>query len=265
MLKALSPGGHLLGLDVDPHALSMAERRLAPQAKVLHVRLDLIKSNFRQIDQQLAQYSLNRPPRAILADLGVSSMQLDRPERGFSFRFDAPLDLRMDPDLPRTGADLLATLPEKDLADMLFLLGGERGSRRIARAIVGNRERGEPVSTTGQLEQLVRRVLKVRGHARIHPATRTFQALRMAVNEELDSLRTFLDVSPALLAGDGTLALITFHSGEDRLVKQAFKGYVSTGRFQWVQKSVLRAGADETSRNPRSRSAKLRALRKKMT
>jgi len=262
ILRAIAPGGCLIGLDVDPDALTLARARLEPQAAALHVRLELAKSNFRHLAEPLRFISPDRPPRAILADLGVSSMQFDRPERGFSFRHDAPLDLRMDPETPRTGADLLRELPEEELADLLYRLGDEHGARRIARAIVENRRRGDPVRTTGQLEALVRRVLKVRGHARIHPATRTFQALRMAVNRELEALAEFLEIAPELLAPSGTLAVIAFHSGEDRIVKQAFKRWASTGRFLLVHKSVVRPGFEETRRNPRSRSAKLRALRK---
>jgi len=262
LLRAVAPGGRLLGFDVDPEALELAGQHLAPLAEELNVRLDLIKANFRTMNVHVKSASPDRSPKAILADLGVSSMQFDRADRGFSFRQDAPLDLRMDPDLPRTGADLLKELSQEALADLLYHLGGERGSRRIARAIVQDREKGQPIRTTGQLEGLVRRVLRVRGRARIHPATRTFQALRMAVNEELEALTEFLDTAPDLLAPTGTLAVITFHSGEDRLVKQAFKRWAATGRFQTMHKSVLRPGAEEVNRNPRSRSAKLRALRR---
>lgn len=262
LLRAIAPGGFLIGLDVDPEALALANERLAPQAAALKVRLELVKSNFRLLTEPVRALSQDRPPRAILADLGVSSMQFDRPGRGFSFRHDAPLDLRMDPEGGRTGADLLRELPEEELADVLYHLGGEHGARRIARAIVENRKRGDPVETTGQLESLVRRVLKVRRHVRIHPATRTFQALRMAVNQELEALSEFLEAAPEVLAPAGTLAVITFHSGEDRLVKQAFKRWASTGRFQMVHKSVVRPGFEETRLNPRSRSAKLRALRR---
>ena len=262
MLRAVAPSGRLLGFDVDPEALELARQHLAPLAEEVDVRLDLIKANFRTMDTHIKSVSPDQSPKAILADLGVSSMQFDRADRGFSFRQDAPLDLRMDPDLPRTGADLLQELPQEALADLLYHLGGERGSRRIARAIVQDRDKGRPIQTTGQLEGLVRRVLRVRGRARIHPATRTFQALRMAVNEELEALTEFLDTAPDLLAPTGTLVVITFHSGEDRLVKQAFKRWAATGRFQMMHKSVLRPAAEEVNRNPRSRSAKLRALRR---
>jgi 16S rRNA (cytosine1402-N4)-methyltransferase len=262
LLRAVAPGGRFLGLDVDPVALELSRQRLAPLSQKLDVRLDLLKANFRHVTAHVRATCPDQSPRAILADLGVSSMQFDCPDRGFSFRHDAPLDLRMDPALPRTGADLLRELSEEALADVLYHLGGERRSRRIARAIIQDRQRGRPIETTGQLEGLIRRVLKVRGRARIHPATRAFQALRMAVNEELEALTGFLDTAPELLAPSGTLAVITFHSGEDRLVKQAFKRWAATGRFQMMHKSVLRPGFEEVQRNPRSRSAKLRALRR---
>ncbi|GMV79980.1 MAG: ribosomal RNA small subunit methyltransferase H [Planctomycetota bacterium] len=262
MLDALAPGGTLLGLDVDPEALELARPRLEPIAAAKDVKLLLVQSNFRELGSVLDAHLAGREPRGILADLGVSSMQLDRPGRGFSFRFDAPLDLRMDPRLPHTAADLLRTLSETEIADVLFHLGEERRSRAIARWIVEARRRGNPVQTTGQLEELVRRALKVRGHQRIHPATRTFQALRMAVNGELDALEAFLVAAPERLAPGGTLGVISFHSGEDRKVKQAFKLQAQTGRFQKVHKSVLRPSAEEERANPRSRSAKFRALRR---
>jgi 16S rRNA (cytosine1402-N4)-methyltransferase len=227
------------------------------------VQLDLVRSNFRELPAVLAQGALGpRAPQAVLADLGVSSMQLDRPERGFSFRHDAPLDLRMDPLLPRTGADLLRELSERELADLLYRLSDERGARRIARCIVQARERGEAITTTEQLARLVLRALKVRGHARIHPATRTFQALRVAVNQDLQALEIFLGAAPESLAPGGVLAIISFHSGEDRLVKHRFKALAATGRFQLVRKSVLRPVPEEQRENPRSRSARLRALRR---
>ncbi|HYG74148.1 MAG TPA: 16S rRNA (cytosine(1402)-N(4))-methyltransferase RsmH, partial [Planctomycetota bacterium] len=199
-------------------------------------------------------------PHGMLADLGVSSMQFDTPERGFSFRFDHPLDMRMDPTLQRTAADILRYDREEELADIFFFLGEERKARPIARAIVAQRKT-EPIETTGQLEELVRRVLRVRGWRHTHPATKVFQALRLAVNEELKALEEFLADAPELLADGGTLALITFHSLEDRIVKQRFKALASTGRFQQIVKFVS-PGEGELKDNPRSRSAKLRAVRK---
>jgi 16S rRNA (cytosine1402-N4)-methyltransferase len=260
LIRAVSPGGHVIGLDVDPTALAYAGNRLDPQAAAQQVRLDLAQANFSDVAAQVARLAPGRPARAILADLGVSSMQLDDPARGFSFRGDAPLDMRMDPQAPRTAAGLLRELPEAELADLLYRLGGERGARRIARFIVQARESGGPITTTGQLEALVRRALRIRRRVRIHPATRTFLALRLAVNRELPALQAFLEAAPECLAPGGRLIVISFHSGEDRLVKQRFKEWAATGRFRLVQRSVARPGAEEVRRNPRSRSARLRAL-----
>jgi 16S rRNA (cytosine1402-N4)-methyltransferase len=259
LIERLKPDGRLIGLDVDPGALALARQRLEPLASAASVKLNLVLANFSHISEILKTLEAP-PPHGILADLGVSSMQLDRPERGFSFRVNAPLDMRMDPALSRTAADILREAGEEELADILFQLGEEHRSRRIARAIVAQRER-QPVRTTGQLEELVRHALRVRGHRRIHPATKTFQALRLAVNRELESLTALLDAAPELLAPGGVLAVISFHSLEDRLVKQRSKALTATGRFQQVAK-LVRPGAEEARLNPRSRSAKLRALRK---
>lgn len=263
MLRGVAPGGRVIGLDVDPEALALARERLSAPAAAAGVRLDLVQANFRDLARVLAALSPTPPaPRGILADLGVSSMQLDRPERGFSFRSDAPLDMRMDPTLPETAAGWLRAREELEIADALYHLGGERGSRRIARRIVEAREAGQPVETTGQLERLVRSALRIRGHRRVHPATRTFQALRMALNRELEALEAFLAAAPECLASGGVLAVLAFHSGEDRFVKQAFKACAQSGRFQRVTKSVLRPSLAERSVNRRARSAKLRALRR---
>ena len=259
LIQRLKPGGRLIGLDVDPQALAAARARLVPLAAANAVQLDILQANFARLDEMLR--ALNAPrPHGVLLDLGVSAIQLDTPERGFSFRFDQRLDMRMDPAGPLTAADILREYSEERLAGLLFRLGEEHGARRIARAIVQAR-RAAPLLTTGQLEQLVRRALRVREHRRLHPATKTFQALRLEVNRELESLAAFLADAPELLAPGGTLAIITFHSLEDRLVKQRLKALAATGRFTLVVKFV-RPGAEELRANPRSRSAKLRALRK---
>jgi len=261
LLQRLGPGGHLVGLDVDPQAIAAARARLAPLAAANNVKLDIIQANFTRLEEIPFLRGLNAPqPHAILADLGASSMQFDTPERGFSFRFDQPLDMRMDPASPLTAADILREYSEEHLADVLFQLGEEHRARRIARAIVEQRQ-ARPLLTTGQLEGLVRRVLRVRGHRRLHPATKTFQALRLEVNHELESLSALLAAAPELLAPGGTLAIITFHSLEDRLVKHRYKALAATGRFHLTVKFV-RPGAEELRTNPRSRSAKLRVLRK---
>jgi 16S rRNA (cytosine1402-N4)-methyltransferase len=229
-------------------------------ARAANVQLTLIQENFRELRSVLEGMKLPGVD-AIFADLGVSSMQFDRPHRGFSFRFDEPLDMRMDPRLPQTAADLLRVLSEEEIANILYHYGEERKSRRIARSIVYYRERGEPVETTGQLELLVRRSLRVHRHVRIHPATRTFQALRIAVNRELEALETLLAEGPELLTLGGHLGLITFHSLEDRLVKHGFKALHQTSRYCQTVKFVA-AGDAEIELNSRSRSAKLRVLRR---
>jgi 16S rRNA (cytosine1402-N4)-methyltransferase len=255
-IEKIKPDGRLFGLDVDPAALNLAREKLAPLAAAASVKLELRQANFSRAPSIFPSIKFD----AILADLGVSSMQLDQPERGFSFRYDYPLDMRMDPALPLTAADLLREKSEEELAGIIFNLGEERGSRRIARAIVAERKL-QPLATTGQLERLVRRALRIREHRRIHPATKTFQALRMAVNGEMENLAAFLEAAPETLSDGGALAVISFNSLEDRQVKQRFKALALTGRFQQIGKFV-RPQPDEMAANPRSRSAKLRALRR---
>lgn len=259
MIERLSPGGRLISFDVDPEAIAIARERLGPLAAAKNVRHDIVQANFSRIGEVLRD--LEAPaPHGIMADLGVSSMQFDRAERGFSFRYNAPLDMRMDPELSETAADILRTAREEELADILYHYGEERASRKIARALVERRKK-DPITTTGQLEEFIRYVLRVKRWVRIHPATRTFQALRIAVNRELEVLETFLKDAPELLSDGGTLAVITFHSLEDRIAKHGFKGLAATGRFSLPVKFVPPSEA-ELAANPRSRSAKLRGLRK---
>jgi 16S rRNA (cytosine1402-N4)-methyltransferase len=259
LIERLRPGGTLIGLDVDPDAIALAKPHLEPLAQAAGVRLQIARANFSEVAAVLKEFAAPAP-HGILADLGVSSMHFDRPERGFSFRFDQPLDMRMDPVLPRTAADILRETGEEELADILYHLGQEHRSRAIARAIV-NQRKTEPIATTGQLEALVRRALRVRGHRRVHPATKTFMALRMAVNRELESLAQLLADAPEQLAPGGALAIITFHSLEDRTVKHGYKALAATGRFQ-IPVRFVRPGREELRENPRSRSAKLRVVRR---
>jgi 16S rRNA (cytosine1402-N4)-methyltransferase len=214
----------------------------------------------------------------ILVDLGVSSLQFDSPERGFSFRFDAPLDMRMDPTSGPTAADLLQQLPESEIAQIIFEFGEERHSRRIARRIVERREQGQPVMTTAELAELVRLAAGGgRKRQQIHPATRTFQALRIAVNNELDGLGEFVETAVDLLAPEGRFVAISFHSLEDRIVKRQLRrlsGHCecpprlpvcSCGAREVVEiltRRPLTPGDHEVDANPRARSAKLRAVRK---
>jgi 16S rRNA (cytosine1402-N4)-methyltransferase len=261
ILEASAPDGRLLGIDADPAALAAGAARLAS----LDERTVLAHGNFRDL-AQLARANGFEPADGILLDLGVSSHQLDTPERGFSFMADAPLDMRMDPTSGETAADLVNELPESELADLIYHYGEERGSRRIARAIVAARRTGR-IATTRALAEIVARALGGR-HGKIHPATRTFQALRIAVNRELESLEAALPQAVDVLAPGGRLAVIAFHSLEDRIVKQFFRaesGYASAvgpSRLRIVTKKPIEAELAEARANPRARSAKLRIAEK---
>jgi 16S rRNA (cytosine1402-N4)-methyltransferase len=255
--RALLEAGatRLLGLDRDPDALERAAEAL----DAWRDRVELVHADYRDLDEVLEARGIGGVDGA-LADLGVSSMQLDAEGRGFSFRRDEPLDMRMDRSGGATAADLLATVGEADLADVIFRFGEERYSRRIARAIVAAR-RFHPVTTTGRLAQLVRSAVPHRGYQRIDPATRTFQALRIWVNRELDGLDTFLARASRRLLAGARLAVITFHSLEDRIVKHAFRA-LATGEsaLRVLTRKPLTPGEAEVARNARARSAKLRVI-----
>jgi 16S rRNA (cytosine1402-N4)-methyltransferase len=267
-----SPDTRILGLDLDPAALEYSRQRLAPFGE----RFRAVHANFRKIEIVLDEAG-ERDPNGVLVDLGVSSLQFDSPERGFSFRFDAPLDMRMDPEAGTTAADLLQQLPESEIARIVFEFGEERHSRRIARRIVERREQGKPVTTTAELAELVRSATGGRKPQQIHPATRTFQALRIAVNNELEGLGKFVETAVDLLAPDGRFAGISFHSLEDRILKRELRrlsGHCecpprlpvcSCGAREVVEILTRRPvppSAREIDENPRARSAKLRACRK---
>src|SRR5205085_3825 len=215
LLKA-SPAVRVIGIDRDREALAIAQKRLA----IFDNRFQTVHANFDEISRVLAQLDTT-DVQGVLADLGVSSLQLDTGDRGFSFAADAPLDMRMDQSSGETATDLVNNLSEHELADLIFEYGEERGARRIARAIVRQRERA-PIATTKQLADLVVRALHVPGRWRIHPATRTFQALRIAVNQELRAVEAFIPDAITALATGGRLAIISFHSLEDRIVKRSF-------------------------------------------
>src|SRR5262245_9263246 len=215
ILEASAPDGRLLGIDADPAALAAAGGRLAP----FGARATLAHGNFRGLGQLARDHGFDRSD-GLLLDLGVSSHQLDTPERGFSFLVDAPLDMRLDSTSGATAAELVNEMPESELADLIYRYGEERGSRRVARFIAEARRR-RPIATTGELAELVARALGGR-HGKIHPATRTFQALRIAVNRELESLEIALPQVVELLAPGGRVAIISFHSLEDRIVKLFF-------------------------------------------
>jgi 16S rRNA (cytosine1402-N4)-methyltransferase len=245
--------GTLVGIDRDENAMKIARENLADVDIKKHFYLE----PFSRIPECLEDCKIDKVD-AILLDLGVSSLQLDTPDRGFSFREDAPLDMRMDPqEGGATAADLVGSLPEKELADTIYNYGEERFSRRIAKRIVESR-RKMSIKTTGVLAEIVRKA--VPGRSKIDKATRTFQALRIAVNDELGEVERALDVLPYLLNAGGRMAVISFHSLEDRLVKHAFRELASDDEFKILTKKPLVAGDDECEKNPRSRSAKLRVI-----
>ena len=245
----------LIGLDRDTAALEIAAQSLSTWQD----RVELVHADFRELPAVLATRGIE-VMAGCLADLGVSSMQFDAEGRGFSFRRDEPLDMRMDQTQGPTAADLLADTGEEDLANVIFQYGEERYSRRIARGVVEAR-RSARIGTTGQLAQIVRRAVPRKGYQRIDPATRTFQALRIWVNRELDGLDEFLGAASKLLAAGARLAVITFHSLEDRIVKHAFRALAAGEEALRVltRKPVI-PGEAEVARNPRARSAKLRAI-----
>jgi 16S rRNA (cytosine1402-N4)-methyltransferase len=244
----------LIGLDRDPEALAHAAAALAPYAD----RVELVHADYRDTESILAARGIAEVDGA-LADLGVSSMQLDGADRGFSFRRDEPLDMRMDRSQGRTVADLLADVREEELADVIYQFGEERYARRIARAIVAARQTA-PIVRTGQLAAIVRRSIPSRGHQRIDPTTRTFQALRIWVNRELEGLDRFLTSVTRLLSIGARLVVISFHSLEDRIVKQTFRALARGAALRLLTKRPLVPSDEEVARNPRARSAKLRAI-----
>ncbi|MBM4410273.1 MAG: 16S rRNA (cytosine(1402)-N(4))-methyltransferase RsmH [Chloroflexi bacterium] len=265
IIEAAQPGGRLLGIDRDPQALAIAAEHLAPFGDAVV----LARGEFTEIAQICEERGFT-PVDGILIDAGVSSFQLDTPGRGFSFRRDELLDMRMDPDGPVTAADIVNTSDEADLAAIIFEYGEERRSRRIAREIVARR----PLRTTSDLARAVEAAVGRRGQDRIHPATLTFQALRIAVNNELDQLETALEAAHLLLAPGGRLVVISFHSLEDRMVKQFIREHtrdcicpprqpVCTCDHRATLRDVAKGGRtasdDEVARNPRARSARLRA------
>ncbi len=250
ILARSAPTGRLLAVDRDAQAVARARQRFASCGE----RVRVLKGDFRDLRAVLEAEP--RGPDGLLLDLGVSSLQLDDPARGFSFRADGPLDMRMDQESGETAAALVNRLPEKELADLIYGYGEERASRRIARAIVEARRR-QRLETTGELAHVVRRV--VRGRPGHHPATRTFQALRIAVNRELEGLGQTVRELAGTLAPRGRLAVIAFHSLEDREIKHAFRDLGRSG-FRLLTRKPVRPGRDELRDNPRARSARLRAL-----
>jgi 16S rRNA (cytosine1402-N4)-methyltransferase len=255
--RALLEAGatRILGLDRDPDALKLAADALAEFGD----RVELVHADYRDLPRVLDERGLTGVDGA-LADLGVSSMQLEADGRGFSFRRDDPLDMRMDRSQGETAAEWLAEIDEESLANVIFQYGEERYSRRIARAIVLSRKL-TPIRTTAALAQVVRGAIPRRGYQRIDPATRTFQAVRIWTNRELERLDRFLTETTQRLLGGARLAVITFHSLEDRIVKHAFRALAQAeAALRVVTKRPVNPSDDEVGRNPRARSAKLRAI-----
>jgi len=253
--KELGPEGMILGLDVDEKSIQRAQLVL----KDLTCRVILAHANFADVDRLVLKYGIEKVD-FLLADLGISSSQLADEERGLSFQHDMPLDMRFDQSQKTTAADIVNKTNEKALADVIYRFGEDRASRRIARFIVKYR-RTKPIKTTVQLADIVCRALG-RKRGRIHPATRTFQALRIAVNHELENLQALLAKAPALLADGGYIAVISFHSLEDRQVKNDLRQNAKSGFYEILTKKPLTPSREEVEANPRARSAKLRIARK---
>ena len=246
------PGIKIIGLDQDPMAREAASKKLIK----FGTRIEIISTNF-------ADFSLSEQAICVLADLGVSSHQLDEPSRGFSFRLNGPIDMRMNPEEGSSAAELIETLPEQDLADLIYELGEEKRSRRIARKIKNDLSENGPYSGTQDLSYAIAGCFPPKQrHGRIHPSTRTFQALRIAVNNELGSLDNLLLKAPNWLLKDGLFMVMSFHSLEDRRVKSSFK---TDNRLKVISKKPIRASPKEIELNPRSKSAKLRISSKKIS
>jgi len=257
IVRLLGPAGRLIGFDRDPEALELARVRLDRVCAELGSQapqVTLIGEAFSSIVGHVKPASLD----GLLADFGVSSLQFDEAHRGFSFQADGPLDMRMDTRSGPTAAQVVNEENEVKLANLIYEYGEERRSRRIARAIV----RGRPVTTTGELARIVASAAPPMKQERIHPATRTFQALRIYVNRELDEIRDLLEAAPQLLKPQARLAVISFHSLEDRIVKDSLRDGAQKGIWEILTRKPVIAGEDEIDRNPRSRSAKLRAAEK---
>ena len=253
--KRLGAPGHLIGLDKDPAALEISRKRLGAE-QTDWPKVTLLHGSFAQMGERVNAASVD----GLLADIGVSSLQLSDAARGFSFQAEGPLDMRMDPTSERTAEQVVNHLDERQLADVIYEFGEERRSRRIARAIC----RSRPIRSTAHLAEVISAAARPMNQAerRIHPATRTFQALRIFVNRELDDLKALLEAAPKILKPGGRVVVISFHSLEDRIVKDAFREGTQKGYFSLLTKKPVMATEEESDRNPRARSAKLRAAEK---
>ena len=270
--RRLGAPGHLIGFDKDPVALEIAAKKLAVRSSSFAVRKSVDEEPTRDGEPpdwplvtlihgsfaELANSERRTAYDGILADLGLSSLQLSDGARGFSFQAEGPLDMRMNPMSGETAEQVVNHIDERELADVIYEFGEERRSRRIARAIV----RSRPIRTTTQLVEVVSAAARSMKHERIHPATRTFQALRIFVNRELDDLKALLEAAPGVLKPGGRLVVISFHSLEDRIVKDALRDGAKQGWYRLLTKKPVTASEEEIDRNPRSRSAKMRAAEK---
>jgi 16S rRNA (cytosine1402-N4)-methyltransferase len=259
--KRLGAPGHLIGLDKDPAALEIAKEKLVVSRSSLVVgepdwpKITLLHKSFGEIANDQRPTTID----GLLADIGLSSLQLSDAARGFSFQADGPLDMRMDPHSERTAEQVVNHLDERELADVIYEFGEERRSRRIARAIV----RSRPIRSTAHLADVISAAARSMKRERIHPATRTFQALRIFVNRELDDLKALLEAAPRILKPGGRVVVISFHSLEDRIVKDAFReGATKYMYYRVLTKKPATASEEEQDRNPRARSAKMRAAEK---
>jgi 16S rRNA (cytosine1402-N4)-methyltransferase len=254
----LGAQGHLIGFDKDTNALELARQRLSRVGGDSHPKISLFHASYADIAEHVSPATAD----GLLADLGVSSLQFGDPARGFSFQAEGPLDMRMDPHQELTADQVVNRMGEEELANVIYEFGEERRSRRIARAIV----RARPIRSTAHLAQVISAALRsmnTGAHQRIHPATTTFQAIRIFVNRELEDLQALMDAVPDVLKRGGRLVVISFHSLEDRIVKDALRDGVKAGTFQVLTKKPLTATQEEIDRNPRSRSAKMRVAERK--
>jgi len=256
--RRLGPAGQLIGFDRDPEALELAKTRLAAVGEELGSQAPQAEF-FGEAFSRIAEHVKPASVDGLLADFGVSSLQFDEARRGFSFQADAPLDMRMDTRSGVTAYQVVNEMSERELANLIYEYGEERRSRTVARAIV----RGRPVTSTVQLARIVASAVPPMKH--LHPATRTFQALRIFVNRELDEIRALLEAAPSLLKPSGRLVVICFHSLEDRIAKDSFREGVRQGIWKSLTRKPVTAGEEEINRNPRSRSAKLRAVERTET
>jgi len=257
ILERIAPGGKLIGIDRDQESLDIARKRLSKHADFI----DFVYGNFMDIDILLEKLKI-RKIDGILFDLGVSFFQLSDPKRGFSFQYEGPLDMRLDRNSYICAYDLVNNLNEEEISSLLWTFGQERWHNRIARLLVRERER-RPITTTLELSKIVLRAIPYKyQHYRIHPATRTFQAVRIAVNRELETLEIAISKSIALLKKGGRICVVSFHSLEDRVVKLAFRKFASEGLIKIITPKPVTPALEEVRDNPSSRSAKVRAAEK---